>query len=164
MSETMRQQRDRYLVRSGLSVGAYGARRFHVRIGPLRIPMPNPGLLPLHDLHHVVTGYGTDIVGEAEISVFELRTGPRKPMVALLCAGGILFGLLLSPRRVLRAVRSTRGVRGLYHSTRTYDQLLDASVEEVRRELGIPAAGLAPGQFDQEEPERCSRSFASPPS
>ena len=37
--------------------------------------LPNPGFLPWHDLHHVATGYGTGLIGEAEISAYELRAG-----------------------------------------------------------------------------------------
>jgi ubiquinone biosynthesis protein Coq4 len=27
----------------------------------------------LHDLHHVATGFGTDMIGEGEVSVWETR-------------------------------------------------------------------------------------------
>ena len=31
--------------------------------------------VPLHDLHHILTGYKTDWMGEAEIGAWELRAG-----------------------------------------------------------------------------------------
>lgn len=143
MSQTMREARDLYLARNGLSTDSYNERLFALRLGPLTLPLPNPGLLPLHDLHHVVTGYDTDVVGEAEISVYELVTGPRHATIAFLCLGAILFGVVLSPRRVWRSLARTRGLGSLYHGAPDYEVLLEADVESVRRALGMPAAGLA---------------------
>ena len=82
---TVGEARARYFEATGFGVAAYEARAFRVRVGPLTLPFPNPGLLPLHDLHHIVTGYGTGLVGEAEISIYELRTGCRSPIVFFLC-------------------------------------------------------------------------------
>jgi hypothetical protein len=140
---TVRDGRDRYLAENALSTDSYTARKFRVPLGPIRIVLPNPGLLPLHDIHHVVTGYDTGIVGEAEISAFELRTGCRSRIVLLLCVGAIFFGMFLAPRRVLRSWRRSRGLRSLYHADIPYDALLGMDVTELRRTLGIPAGGLA---------------------
>jgi ubiquinone biosynthesis protein Coq4 len=101
------------------------------------VRLPNPGLLHLHDLHHVVTGYGTGLVGEAEISAYELRAGCRSFMVHVLCVGAILCAMFVAPRRILRAWRRARGARTLYHTTIPYETLLDMSVNELRRRLNV---------------------------
>lgn len=60
-------------------------------------------MLP-HDLHHVATGYGTTLVGEAEIGAWELASGCRHYYVAwILNLGAVVTGLFLAPRRVVRA-------------------------------------------------------------
>jgi hypothetical protein len=90
------------------------ARVFWVALGPLKVPVPHPGQLRWHDLHHVVLGYGTDAIGEMEISAFELRTGVTTPMVLFLCLAGVALGLLVAPVRTARAWRGARGKRNLY--------------------------------------------------
>ena len=51
--------------------GGYGKKWVHVQLGPLPFAFPNTPArvraVKYHDLHHVVTGYPTDVVGEAEI-------------------------------------------------------------------------------------------------
>jgi hypothetical protein len=43
-----------------------------IRLGPLPIPIPNPPsrrrAIRIHDLHHLVTGFSTDLAGEAQVS------------------------------------------------------------------------------------------------
>lgn len=90
------------------------ARVFWVALGPLKVPVPHPGQLRWHDLHHVVLGYGTDAIGEMEISAFELRTGVKTPMVLALCLAGIALGLVVAPQRTVRAWRSARAKRNVY--------------------------------------------------
>lgn len=50
---TVREAIDAFFLRHGIDRASYLDRRFVVTLGPLRIPFPNPGYLPLHDLHHV---------------------------------------------------------------------------------------------------------------
>src|SRR6185295_18739346 len=79
--ETVRAGRDRYLAANSLTLDSYTDGGFPIYVGKRFIRLPNSGLLHLHDLHHVVTGYGTGLVGEAEISAYELRAGCRSFMV-----------------------------------------------------------------------------------
>lgn len=90
------------------------ARLFWVALGPLTLPVPHPGQLRWHDLHHLVLGYQTDVIGEIEISAFELRTGVRTPMVLFLCLAGVALGLVVAPLRTIRAWRSARAKRNVY--------------------------------------------------
>lgn len=76
---TVREARDQFLAAYGLGQATYTDPRFVLHLGPWKLGAPNPGLLPLHDLHHVATGFGSGILGEAEISAFELRTGWGNP-------------------------------------------------------------------------------------
>ena len=144
--ETVRAGRDRYLADNSLTLDSYAERGFPVYVANWVVRLPNPGLLHLHDLHHVVTGYGTGLVGEAEISAYELRAGCRSLMVHLLCVGAILCALFVAPGRVVRAWRRARGARTLYYSTTPYETLLDMSVAELRRRLNIAPRGWAGGR------------------
>ena len=135
--ETVREGRDRYLAENSLTVESYTERGFPVYVGRRPVRLPNPGLLHLHDLHHVVTGYGTGLVGEAEISAYELRAGCRSFMVHLLCVGAIVGAMFIAPRRILRAWRRARGARTLYYTDIPYETLLEMSVDELRRRLNV---------------------------
>ena len=139
--ETVRVGRDRYLAENGLGLESYTAPRFPIHVGKWAVYLPNPGLLPLHDLHHVVTGYGTGLVGEAEISTYELRAGCRTVMVFILCVGAILIGMFVAPRRIWRAWKRAGGTRDLYYTNIPYDALLEMSVGDLRQHLGIPREG-----------------------
>jgi hypothetical protein len=135
--ETVRAGRDRYLADNSLTLESYSEKGFPIYVGKRFIRLPNPGLLHLHDLHHVVTGYGTGLVGEAEISAYELRAGCRSFMVHMLCLGAIMCAMFVAPRRIIRAWRRARGARTLYFTTVPYEALLDMSVAELRRRLNI---------------------------
>ena len=142
MSETVRVGRNRYLAANNLSVESYAAPGFPIYVWRWAVWVPNPGRLPYHDLHHVVTGYSTGVVGEAEISAYELRGGCHSWMIFGLCVGAIAWGLCLSPRRVWRAWRRARGTRTLYDSPIPYEDLLDMELSALREHLGLPAKGM----------------------
>jgi hypothetical protein len=148
----MREARDLYFERNGFSIAAYSAPTFTLKL--LGIPFTFPSTanrkraLPWHDFHHILTGYGTNWIGEAEISAWELRAGGRSLsrfgfVVYWLDGSGVILGLLMSPRRIWRAFRTARGQRTLFSETESYDALLDTSVETLRGKLGIPTEGLA---------------------
>ncbi len=115
----------------GLELAAHRARRLHVQVGPVRIPFPNPGWLPLHDLHHVALNVPPTFWGEVEISAFELRSGPRTALIAFLCVGALLLGTCVRPRQVMRAWRRYAGMRNLYREQ--YAELLTLELDELRR-------------------------------
>ena len=147
--ETVRAGRDRYLTDNSLTLDSYAERGFPIYVARRVVRLPNPGLLHLHDLHHVVTGYGTGLIGEAEISAYELRAGCRSVMVHLLCFGAILGAMFVAPRRIIRAWRRARGARTLYYSTLPYETLLNMSVAELRRHLNIAPQGLSDDEAEQ---------------
>ena len=141
--ETVREGRDRYLAENSLSVESYGARRFPIYVGRRPVYVPNPGFLPWHDLHHVVTGYRTGLIGEAEISAYELRAGCGSLMIFILCVGAILIAMFVAPRRVCRAWKQAKGARSLYHTKVPYEELLEMSVADLRESLGLPRQGCS---------------------
>ena len=140
--ETVRSGRDHYLAENSLSTDSYTARRFPIYVGKWPIYVTNPGYLPWHDLHHVVTGYKTGLVGEAEISAYELRSGCRSFFIIILCIGAMMIAMFVAPRRVLRAWKNAKGTRNLYRREVSYDSLLEMQVEELREMLGIPREGF----------------------
>ena len=144
---TVREARDAYLAQNGFTTAGYTAARFQIDIFGITWTLPNPRarrrVVPLHDLHHVVTGYGTDLVGEAEQSAWELAGGIRSWFLWLFKLGAVTLGLFLSPRRVWRAFRRARGQRTLYLEAPPYETLLDGRLGELRAQLGVPADGQA---------------------
>jgi hypothetical protein len=107
-------------------------RWFWIRLGPVSIPVPHPGRLREHDLHHVALGAATDVRSEAEVSAFELRTGPPSVLIWLLCVASCALGLLLAPRRTVHAWQRARRCRNCYGRDVNLDVLLDLTVDELR--------------------------------
>jgi hypothetical protein len=94
----------------------------------------------IHDLHHVVTGYQTDLRGEAEIGAWELATGClRWPAAFVLNLFALAIGIVIAPRRMARAWARGRRTHNLY-SNDGVDHLLPRHLGEVRRELGLDDA------------------------
>jgi hypothetical protein len=93
--------------------------------------------LKIHDLHHVVTGYQTDLRGEAEIGAWELASGClRWPAATILNLFALAMGLVLAPHRMARAWSLGRHTNNLY-SEDVVDHLLPRTVSEVRSSLGL---------------------------
>ena len=137
--------RDLFLAGNGLRIEDYGASTFTIGFWGVQLKFPNTEarkrVVPLHDLHHVLTGYGADWAGEAEIGAWELRAGCDSLVAYVLNGGGVLIGLFLCPRRVWLAFRAAKGQRTLYGDSVEYDAILRRTVGEVRKRLGIPPNG-----------------------
>ena len=151
---TVRAARDAYLAENGFTLDGYDARWTDGSVFGIRVKVPNTRhhrwALMLHDLFHVATGYGTDSVGEGEISVHELRNAvlPLGPYVSLIVFFGVVLGVFLAPRRMLSAWRDAAGARTLHElhpveSDTAYEALLDLTVAELREKLGMATTGLA---------------------
>jgi hypothetical protein len=135
MSRTVADALNDFLRSHRLDRNGYRDRCFVVRVGPIRIPFPNPGRLPFHDLHHVALDVPPTFWGEVEISVFELRSGSPSVLITLLCIGAVFLGALLAPRRVLAWWRKFADARNLYREP-SYEALLVLDVEELRARVG----------------------------
>jgi hypothetical protein len=110
-----------------------------VRIGPVPVAYPNIAArrvaVPYHDLHHVVTGYATDLRGEAEISAWEIGSGAgRFWFVWLINLSAIVAGLRW-PLDVIRAFARGRQCKNLFGAP--YEQTVMRPVSEIRGELGL---------------------------
>lgn len=153
-SLTVLEGREAYLTENGFSVAAYEDPWTEASFLGAKFRVPNTAkhrrAIRLHDLHHVATGYGTDLVGEAEVSAWELRRGLRGlgTYVSAIVIAGALAGLVFAPRRTLRAWRASRPRGSLFQTRRGYEELVKMSVGELRQDLGVPEEGIA------EEPRR----------
>jgi hypothetical protein len=119
--------------------GGYGAKWVHIKFGPFPAVIPNTPArveaVRFHDLHHLITGYDTDLRGEAEIAAWELRTGCGRFVAAwILNLLALTYGVLLCPRRLWRAWRRARGANNTY-SLPFSDDLLARRLGEVRDDL-----------------------------
>jgi hypothetical protein len=144
-SSSLRDARALYFERNGLPPDGGASRRW-IKVTSGRLPLyllntaPRRRAVPYHDLHHVLTGYETTNVGEAEISAWELAAGTWPHWIALfLDLAGTGVGILIAPRRSLRAFVRGRHCRSLYREP-FGDALLSRSVAETRTSLGLDAA------------------------
>ena len=144
-----------YLDENGFAKDEYDKPVVDVTFWSLTFPVPNPPsrqiAVRMHDLHHVVTGYGTDPCGEAEVSAWELRRGIRcfSWFVQCIILGGVIMGLLCYPRRTLaawRAGRSDTAVGLQVANMARYDELLEMDILHLRQLYGVPSEGLAGGR------------------
>jgi hypothetical protein len=141
---TLREARRHYFEENGFGPdGGYGERWVKVKLGPLPLAFPNSAgrvrAVRYHDLHHVLTDYATDWVGEAEIGAWEVASSCRGFLAAwVLNLLAVPVGALLDPRAVYRAFIRGRHTRNLYAAPFDED-LLDAGVDATRRHLGLDA-------------------------
>ena len=144
---TMREARRRYFERTGFDDATYTAPWMTLPVGPFTVPLPNlaprKAAVRVHDLNHVLTGYGTDWHGEFSISAFELGMGVGGYGAAwMLDAGGVAAGLLRWPADLLAAFARGRATRrSLYLLLPRWDEaVLDKTVGEVRALVGVQDA------------------------
>ncbi|WP_433932445.1 hypothetical protein AB3662_47885 [Sorangium cellulosum] len=149
---TMRQARAIYFdVNRFGTDGGYGDAWVDFKLGPLPVPFPNTQArvraVRYHDLHHVLTGYDTNTIGEFEISAWEIGAGCKDFVAAWqLNLGGLFGGLLSAPRRTVRAFLRGRRSETLYG--RPFEALLDRTVGELRREMRVDAPSSGPAASD----------------
>ena len=140
---TVREARADYFAKNHFgSDGGYQAAWVHFQLGFLPLSIPNTvarrRAVPYHDLHHLVTGYQTDHVGEFEISAWEVGAGCEDFWAAwFINLGGVAGGLLTAPRRTFRAFLRGRRSHTLYGLD--IGELLDAPLAEVRARVERPA-------------------------
>ena len=95
-----------------------------LKVWPMRlIPKSLRDWLKVHDAHHLITGYDTDLAGEAEIAAWALprnglNFGSSSWVLPFLTAADsvvpILIGLILMPKRVINAWRKGKGEHSLH--------------------------------------------------
>lgn len=138
---TVRDARARYFAVNNFGWGGYDDKWVKVEYGRLRFYFPNTKgrvkVVKYHDIHHILTEYGTSLSGEAEIGAWEVATGcTRNPAAWLLNLSAFAWGLVINPQGVYKAFRRGRQSANLYHLPFN-DELLSAKVGDLRRELNL---------------------------
>jgi hypothetical protein len=140
---------DDYMRENGFKVVEYDKPQSLVVFFGKNIIIPNPPrhrhILRIHDLHHVVTGYGTCHVGEGELAMWEWRAGVLGlgPWAVFLTIITGFIGFVYAPGRMLRAWRDSKGARPLWALPMAYEEMLCATVAELRAQARTPPKGLA---------------------
>lgn len=133
---TMREARRLYFEANEFgSNGGYDDAWVDVKIGPIPFPFPNSQgrvkAVRYHDLHHILTEYQTDFVGEAEIAAWEIGAGCKRYVAAwLLNLTALGGGLFAAPRRTFVAFVRGRGSETLYGGD--LESILDETVGTMR--------------------------------
>ncbi len=134
---SVREARARYFESNGFaSDGGYSARWVPLKLGFLTFYLYNSAArkraVPLHDLHHLATGYSTSPKGEAMIAIWELASGTSDKWFAyFINLPAFVYGYLFWPRSALAAWRRGRNSKNLYGRDFA-DDLLELSVAELR--------------------------------
>lgn len=142
---TMREARAQYFAANQFGPdGGYSDPWVNFKLGPVPLPFPNSAsrvrALRFHDMHHILTGYDTNFVGEIEIAAWELAAGcHNEPFAWFINLAGI-GAFLSSPKRVFRAF--VRGLRSQSLYGQDADSLLSMKVHEVRAKLAVPPSDL----------------------
>ena len=147
---SVREALEVYLNENGFTEEEYDLDVVRVTFWGLTFSLPNPPSRKLavrfHDLHHIMTGYGTDPVGEGEISAWELRKGIRVfgVYVQVIIFFGTLLGFIHSPRKIWSAWSASKSsIRLPLASQERYEHLLTLNLGELRQLYGGPPAGIA---------------------
>jgi len=91
-----------------------------------------------HDLYHVLTGYGTDLLGEMGVLTFT-ATQTRNPAIWFMVAvGGLMISARGNPNPGLFAGAIWRGLRARSIITPDWKALLEQPLARIRSELRIP--------------------------
>lgn len=134
---TLREALTLHFRRSGFNQESWGP---WVRL-PWGLRIPNPRFrqrsLPLQDLHHVLAGYDTSLIGEGEVSAWEMRTGlPRHPVICMFVLGALTVGCFVAFSATREGWRRGRGGRNLFREEFRLE-MLNLTVGELRRRCGL---------------------------
>jgi len=107
------------------------------RVIPIFPLWPIRDALSKHDVHHVLTGYETNIRGESELAAWELSSGGCHLNIVFWIdrVSFFIIGLLTYPAATLRALQRGSNCYNLY--SRQMDVVLDSEVEDIRNELNL---------------------------
>ena len=106
--------------------------RIFGRLVPVKPLLGHQQAFLLHDVHHLVTGYGTKFREELALASWELGSGGCGYYVLFWFnrINALVLGLLLCPLRTVRALRAGYGLRNLYRRSAT--EVLDLDFDAVR--------------------------------
>lgn len=141
---TLRDARNEYYRANGFAAdGGDSEDWVPIKLWKLTVNIPNgkarKAAVKIHDLHHVLTGYQTDLAGEGEIGAWEIGSGCASvPIAFVLNCFAITVGMIIAPRRMVRAFARGRASQNLYG--RPIDDLLDLDVARTRTSLVVEHA------------------------
>ena len=142
-STTVAEALARHYAEHGLpSDGGESERWFHMRIGPLVLPLPNPParrrVVLYHDVNHILTGYNTVFSeGEMAIAGYELGSGCGPFWIAwLINLGAFALGLVVCPQPMFKAFLRGRRAASVYRCEDT-TLLREMAVTDLSTILGI---------------------------
>lgn len=99
-----------------------------------------------HDIHHLVTGYSAVMKGETEISAWELSTGCRHNWFAFFINTlGMMSGIPFNLRGIWKAWARGRRTTNVYGTSHELEELLNQTVGDLKKELGLLNEDKAPG-------------------
>lgn len=118
----------------------------------MSLPMPNFAwrrkALPMHDLHHLLTGYPCSPAGEFEMAAWEFAAGRYRNLFATaFCLPLVGIGGIVCPRRTFNAFIRGRASRTLYAQGEPGIAVLDAPLDDLRATL-LPASAPRPRLYD----------------
>ncbi|HEY8558887.1 MAG TPA: hypothetical protein VIL74_00685 [Pyrinomonadaceae bacterium] len=147
---TLRDARAQYFAVNDFGWGGYDDKWVKVEYGRLRFCFPNTKgrvkVVKYHDLHHILTEYGTSLSGETEIGAWEVATGCTSNLAAwVLNLSAFAWGLVINPKGVYKAFLRGRQSANLYHVPFD-DELLSANIGVLRRRLKLDEP-LRPATF-----------------
>lgn len=118
--------------------GDFESHCVRVYIGCILAPVPNikarMKYLKFHDLHHIMSGYGIDRIGESEISAWELGSRScRKPIISIMNLFALSTGYILNPTKVTSAFYRGCRSKNLYYLADGMDEssINDLNLNEV---------------------------------
>ena len=148
-SMRVRDALDVYMAENGFRIAEYDARWTPASLFGIPFAVPNTAAhrrgIMRHDLHHLATGFGTDLAGEGEISAWEVGGSLRETgaYVASLVLAGMVTGYLVSPKRAREAGRRSSRKNLFGADDARYAELLQMTLGELRESLGLPREGVA---------------------
>lgn len=140
-TSTMAAARDRYFAVNGFGAdGGYNDKWANFELGSMPFPFPNTAArvraLRYHDLHHILTGFDTNFIGELEISAWEIGAGCKGFVAAWVLNLAGVSAWILAPKRIFAAWVRGRRSQSLYDLP--LEPLLASTVDEARRQMRVP--------------------------
>lgn len=91
-----------------------------------------------HDIHHLLTGYKSELLGEFEIAAWEISSGCMNYFAAyLLNSGGLLAGILLYPRPTFKAFILGCRTTNLYQLKIDDKIMKNSTIDELKIRIGL---------------------------
>jgi len=140
-SLTLARARREFFVLTGFRESDYSNLIAKFKVGPFPLYFYNfksrRDAVAIHEVHHILTGYDTSLIGEGQVSAWELGSGFKPTGLATTyILLGAATGLILDRKKTWAAFRRGLRSRNLYGQTLTPKVLLK-TLGQLRREYGL---------------------------